>query len=88
MKNSLLLSTLVLALFSACGPAAEDRKKMDENAKIMSDSIKANIEQSLENVMKEVNQPSGVVFVAPGTNTSAPAPGAVNSATPTAQPKK
>ena len=93
MKNILTLSIIALFAFYACGPAAEDRKKMDENARIMSDSIKANIEQSLDNVIKEVNVPSGVIFAAPGQTAGAiPAssntPGAINTATPTAQPKK
>ena len=93
MKAILTLATVALFGFYACGPAAEDRKKMDENARIMSDSIKANIEQSLDNVIKEVNVPSGVIFAAPGQTAGAiPAPngsatpGAVNVAS--AQPKK
>lgn len=67
----LLFSVLTLYLaLTACGPAAEDRKKMDENARIMSDTIKNYIEQSLNNVVKEVNSPNNVVVVPAVTNTA------------------
>ena len=80
MKNTLILSAFALLAFLACGPAAEDRVKMDENARIMSDTIKANIEQTIDKVMQEVNQPSGVVFISPTA--------AATASTSTTQPKK
>ncbi len=49
MKKVLIsLSALVLVLsFAKCGPAAEDRNKMYENAKRVSDSIGRDIDEAL-----------------------------------------
>lgn len=47
-KTSIILFALVTIIsFYKCGPAAEDRNKMHENAKRVSDSIAAIIDSAL-----------------------------------------
>jgi len=64
MKKVLIsLSALVLVVsFAKCGPAAEDRFKMHENAKRISDSIAKDIDDALA---------KGAI---PGTSTVQPTP--------------
>lgn len=52
MKKVYILSVLSLGIvcFTQCKPAAEDRVKMHENAKRISDSIARVVDQALEEV--------------------------------------
>lgn len=49
MKKTMFLAVLALTIFTfaKCGPAAEDREKMHQNAKRVSDSIAKIIDSAL-----------------------------------------
>ena len=56
-KNYLILSVIFLmVLFIKCKPAAEDRDKMHQNAKSLSDSIARVIDAAMEEV--KIEQPT------------------------------
>jgi hypothetical protein len=57
---SILTITTLLVSLIACKPAAEDRVKMHENAKRVSDSIARTIDVPLNEVMPEALTPAAV----------------------------
>ncbi len=75
-KISFIASVALVALFTSCGPAAEDRQAMHARAKVFQDSI-ANV---IRTTMAEAEAPANVV--------AAPVQTAAPSATPATPPAK
>jgi hypothetical protein len=80
MKKIVFFSLLIISALTACGPAAEDRQKMHERAKVFQDSI-ANF---IRAAMAEAETP-GPIMVAP-QSTAAPQPTAAPEATSSVNP--
>jgi hypothetical protein len=60
MKRILLPIVFLAIYFSSCGPAAEDRKRMDYVARRNSDSIGKWLDSSLNDPNKELGLPSAI----------------------------
>jgi len=61
MKKVAFFSFLIISVLIACGPAAEDRQKMHERAKVFQDSI-ANF---IKSAMAEAEAPGPMMVVPP-----------------------
>jgi hypothetical protein len=74
MKQILILIVaFVVGVFYSCGPAAEDRTRMDYVAKRTSDSIARFVDSSLNDPLKEnVFKQAQPAAPAPVTTTTAP----------------
>lgn len=83
MKHIAFFSLIVLSLLSACGPAAEDRKRMHERAKVFQDSIANFIRAS----MAEAEAPGPMMMPPPAQPTAAPQPSQAANPTPGQQTK-
>jgi hypothetical protein len=67
-----IIAVAVLATsFVACGPSAEEKAKMDEQAKRTADSISAALSASLEGAMNEATAPAADSTVAPAATETA-----------------
>jgi hypothetical protein len=74
MKKVLFIAVVALAAtFVACGPSAEEKAKMEENAKRQADSIAKALEASLNSAVNEATTPDSTA--AATTETTAPAEG-------------
>lgn len=61
-----IIAVAVLATsFVACGPSAEEKAKMEEQAKRTADSISAALSASLEGAMNEATAPAADSTAAP-----------------------
>ncbi len=74
-KMTKLFSIIAVAIIAttvvSCGPSAEEKAKMEEQAKLTADSIAAALSTSLESAMTEATAP--VDSAAATTETAAPA---------------
>jgi hypothetical protein len=64
---TVIILSLCVASFTKCKPAAEDRVKMHENAKRISDSIGRVIDEAMEEVKIDPNSIPVAKPVAPAT---------------------
>jgi hypothetical protein len=71
---SIIAVAIIATSVVSCGPSAEEKAKIEEQAKLTADSISAALSASLEGAMNEA------------TDTTA-APAAVETATPAAEAK-
>jgi hypothetical protein len=80
MKKIFFFSLLIISVLIACGPAAEDRQKMHERAKIFQDSI-ANF---IRSAMAEAEAPGPMIMVPQPTAAQQPtaAPQATQNVNP------
>jgi hypothetical protein len=71
MKKVLsILAVALVATFVACGPSAEEKAKLEENAKRQADSIAKALEASLSSAVSEATTVDTTAAV---TETTAPA---------------
>ncbi len=75
---SIIAVAILATTFVSCGPSAEEKAKMEEQAKRTADSISAALSASLEGAMSE----------AAATDSSAMAPATTETATMAAEPAK
>lgn len=73
MKRLLIPVTILSLYLSACGPAAEDRKRMDYVARRNSDSIGKWLDSALNDPAKELGLPAYTSGTAAPTSTGTPA---------------
>jgi hypothetical protein len=67
-----IIAVAVLATsFVACGPSAEEKAKMEEQAKRTADSISAALSASLEGAMNEATAPAADSTAAPAATETA-----------------
>ncbi len=67
-----IIAVAVLATsFVACGPSAEEKAKMEEQAKRTADSISAALSASLEGAMNEATAPAADSTTAPAATETA-----------------
>lgn len=73
MKKVLsILAVALVATFVACGPSAEEKAKLEENAKRQADSIAKALEASLSSAVSEATT-EDTTAAAATTETTAPA---------------
>ncbi len=76
---SIIAVAILATTFVSCGPSAEEKAKMEEQAKRTADSISAALSASLEGAMNEA---------AATTDSSAMAPATTETATTATEPAK
>jgi hypothetical protein len=54
MKKTLIPALVLMSIFYSCGPAGEDRVRMDQMAKRTSDSIQKGLDSALNDPIKEL----------------------------------
>lgn len=73
MKSAFISASIVILLFTSCGPAAEDRFQMDRLAKRMSDSLATLVDSGLNDPLKHINFVQSPPPSAPVADTIKPA---------------
>lgn len=69
---SIIAVAIIATTVVSCGPSAEEKAKMEEQAKLTADSIAAALSSSLESAMTEATAPDSTAAAAT-TETAAPA---------------
>ena len=69
---SIIAVAIIATTVVSCGPSAEEKAKMEEQAKLTADSIAAALSSSLESAMTEATAPADSTAAAT-TETAAPA---------------
>jgi hypothetical protein len=69
---SIIAVAIIATTVVSCGPSAEEKAKMEEQAKLTADSIAAALSQSLDQAMTEATAPADSTAAAT-TETAAPA---------------
>ena len=70
---SILAVALVATSFVACGPSAEEKAKMEEQAKRISDSINAALEASMQTATQAVDTAKAATTETVAAETATPA---------------
>jgi hypothetical protein len=68
---SIIAVAVLATTFVACGPSAEEKAKMEEQAKRTADSISAALSASLEGAMNEATAPVADSTTAPAATETA-----------------
>lgn len=66
---SIIAVAIIATTVVSCGPSAEEKAKMEEQAKLTADSIAAALSTSLESAMTEATTDTTVVSVETSTTT-------------------